>query len=465
MCITMRFRRLQRVGAIVVLGLTVGRAAACGTYFDPQSVPRLIAESISTDESVSRPAIVTLRALGQPAVDAMCDQHDRHVSGAAPASRETIDRLRRSIDAVAKQRDAWASRLFWHTDFDLAKASAQSSSKPILSLRLLGNLDDDLSCANSRFFRSVLYANKDVSNYLCDHFVLHWESVRPVPRISIDFGDGRRIERTITGNSIHYVLDSGGTLIDAVPGLYGPSAFVRALKNAENVAIQHAAATSEQTRTNLLIAYHGVARRDIEKNWRDDLAKLGIAALPAEVKAVNAPLAVEAAPIAMSKMAVEAPMLKTVAIPLGGARSLESLTTDQTWERLSELHLADAQLDDRSIALIREKSGPDVVPVVSAKAIKAQTIAVGKRRAEDPFFVMLQNLRESIAADTVRNEYVIHRQIHEWLADGSRIVEIKPFNERVYAKLFLTPLDDPWMGLAPATTYAALDRAGVGRVN
>ena len=46
-------------------------------------------------------------------------------------------------------------------------------------LRLLGRLDDELSCANSRFFRTALDANAEVSAYLREHYVLtlqHWIS-------------------------------------------------------------------------------------------------------------------------------------------------------------------------------------------------------------------------------------------------------------------------------------------------
>ena len=49
-----------------------------------------------------------------------------------------------AIDAVAGQRDAWVSRLYWYTDWDAAVASARAQGKPILSLRLLGRLDQDL---------------------------------------------------------------------------------------------------------------------------------------------------------------------------------------------------------------------------------------------------------------------------------------------------------------------------------
>lgn len=64
----------------------------------------------------------------------------------------------------------------------------------------------------ARFFRTTLYANTEVSAYLRQHYVLHWSSERPVPVATIDFGDGRKVTRTITGNSIHYVLDAEGRL-------------------------------------------------------------------------------------------------------------------------------------------------------------------------------------------------------------------------------------------------------------
>lgn len=95
--------------------------------------------------------------------------------------------------------------MYWYTDIEQAKAAARTSGKPILSLRLLGSLDQDLSCANSRFFRVALYPNVEISKLLQDPLILHWQSVRPVPKVTIDFGDGRKLERTITGNSIHYI--------------------------------------------------------------------------------------------------------------------------------------------------------------------------------------------------------------------------------------------------------------------
>jgi hypothetical protein len=123
------------------------------------------------------------------------------------------------IDQVGMQRHCSRSGLYWYTDLEQAKAAARTSGKPILSLRMLGNLNEDFSCANSRFFRTTLYANGEISQALRDNYVLHWKSVRPVPRVTIDFGDGRKLERTLTGNSIHYILTPDGEVVDALPGL------------------------------------------------------------------------------------------------------------------------------------------------------------------------------------------------------------------------------------------------------
>jgi hypothetical protein len=164
--------------------------------------------------------------------------------------------LREALDRLCQQRDCYASRLYWYPDLEKAKAAAAKSGKPILSLRLLGNLDQDLSCANSRFFRVALYPNTEVSKVLRDRFILHWQSVRPVPKVTIDFGDGRKLERTLTGNSIHYVLDASGRPIDAIPGLYGPQAFLRQLQQSES-AVKTASTKTGLNRDSYLKKYYG----------------------------------------------------------------------------------------------------------------------------------------------------------------------------------------------------------------
>ena len=231
---------------------------------DPAAVyEKLAHDATSPDSSIAQPAIAALRAFGPAGLEAMLRAHAEsirsHTLGSALPGIQKNDsqwlRLGAALDAISRQRDSYASGLYWYTDFDQAEAAARASGKPILSLRLLGNLDDELSCANSRFFRTTLYANSQVSAYLRDHFILHWKSVRPVPKFTIDFGDGRKLERTITGNSIHYVLDADGRIIDALPGLYGAQAFLTGLQQA--AAIVNRCATSPGSeRDHILHDYH-----------------------------------------------------------------------------------------------------------------------------------------------------------------------------------------------------------------
>ncbi len=134
----------------------------------------------------------------------------RQIDAPLTATSPHWERLSAALDAVSQQKNSYLSGLYWYTDLDKAKAAAKRNGKPILSLRSLGNLNEEFSCANSRFFRTILYSNERISDVLRDRFVLHWKSVRPAPHVTIDFGDGRKLERTLTGNSIHYILDHDG---------------------------------------------------------------------------------------------------------------------------------------------------------------------------------------------------------------------------------------------------------------
>ena len=167
------------------------RAPACG-FVVQNSLDSLAQEAVSKDKTVSSVAITKLRAKGPEGLEALLKLHAETIhkhetqTGATSVEKEKTDwkQVKTALDAVSGQCDSHASHLYWFTDFEKAKAAARASGKPILSLRLLGKLDEEYSCANSRFFRTTLYANAEVSKYLREHFILHWQSVRPVPRIT-----------------------------------------------------------------------------------------------------------------------------------------------------------------------------------------------------------------------------------------------------------------------------------------
>ena len=177
--------------------------------------------------------------------------------------------------------------LNWYTDLAAAIAEARRSQRPILSLRLLGRLDQELSCANSRFFRRTLYPEPRIQRVLRERFVLHWQSLRAVPIATIDFGNGKKLVKPITGNSVHLVLDPCGRVVDALPGLVSPDVFLQQLEIA-----------------------HGLARLDANQQ-RIEHARL--ATMPRPV--ANPSRAVTASRIAMTKHLVEAPLLRAVEPP------------------------------------------------------------------------------------------------------------------------------------------------------
>jgi hypothetical protein len=69
---------------------------------------------------------------------------------------------------------------------------------------------------------------------------------------------------------------------------------------------------------------------------------------------------------------------------------------------------------------------------------------------------LLDTLRTSVAQDTLFNEGELHFRIHQWFANGE-VSDVPSLNKRIYDELFLTPEDDPWMGLQQPTVFTAIE--------
>jgi hypothetical protein len=414
------------------------------------SLEMLGRKSVSENPAEAGSAIAELRAMGPAGLNSLFQLYDaeisRHIINPLTPATPEWQRLSAALDAVSQQRDSYLSGLYWYTDLTQAKAAAKASGKPILSLRLLGNLNEEFSCANSRFFRAVLYSNATVSQVLRERFILHWQSVRPAPRITIDFGDGRKLERTITGNSIHYILDADGRIIDALPGLYGPQAFLRALGQSED-ALKRAANPFNATLRDNFAAYHRARLNEINVDWYADTQKSG-GKIPEGLVVLRnengAPTAIQVAALAMTKMVTEASLLRSM---VASGEVLEGVTDQVAWNKIAALHLADAQLDCRSIGLIQRQT--------------RNIFGVDDKVAASKLNNLLRQLQLNVALDTVRNEYVLHAKLHAWLINDPLRNDLDAFNEKVYAQLFLTPRSDPWLGLFSEETYTALENGGI----
>jgi hypothetical protein len=406
--------------------------------FGAEPVEALARKAVSGDPT----AIDELRALGPAGLEALRAQYaveiNAHITNPAAAPDEQWQRITAALDAVAQQKNSYIAGLYWYTDLDAAKKASKALGKPILSLRLLGKLTDEFSCANSRFFRTVLYPNDEVAAVLRERFVLHWRSVRPVPTVTIDFGDGRKLERTLTGNSIHYILDSQARPLDALPGLYGPKAFLRGLSNAEKL-FQSLAGKNEQERRWIIGQYYEERHNKIAAAWTIDTEKIG-GKVPVGFTIVpgqNGTEAIVVSPLAVTKMVTEASILRGMNM---FAEELGKVTDEAAWKKIAELHATEAVLDGRAIALIQRQN-----PSLS----------------EDDLKRLVNRFQGLVALDTVRNEYLMHTTLYTWLRKDPARDDVEKLNKKVYDSLFLTPQSDPWLGLFSADLYTALDNGGV----
>ena len=131
------------------------------------------------------------------------------------------------------------------------------------------------------------------------------------------------------------------------------------------------------------------------------------------------PSAQAAAPIAVGKAAIEIPLLRSMASPAGGGdASRRSFPTAQA----------------------------------------AAPLAVVKRAVEAPMLRSFEDsprivsLRRTISLDTVENNYMRRTKILAFIAGpaAQSRLSLAAINEWVYSQVFLTPSQDPWLGLAPA---------------
>ncbi len=391
-----------------------GHAAATAYWVKPRR-PCLIAElgdlasqpRVAGKESPKLDNIVeTLRARRQPALEAAIDHRNERLEALGGIEFAEIENLDEAIDKIAGQKFASQSRLYWHTSLAIARVDSRKTNRPILSLRMLGRLDEDLSCANSRFFRTILYPDPEIAALLREHFVLHWQSVRDVPVVTIDFGDGRQLRQPLTGNSVHLVVDSRGRPFDALPGLVSPQAFKQWLTSVHRL-------WNDSERGSEAAFWSSVAQfhRERAAKRRSD-----------------------------SSLAISKTQQISDLNPL-----------DERWSRFAASE--DVRLASTSRQLLQaQRPGPN--------AEDAMLIAASKAVVETPMLRLVQPIEPLIARDTVFNLYALQTKIDDWFTQASVPSSYDDMTKRIYAEAFQMPLHDPWLGLSPDTLYTALDNGG-----
>ena len=409
-------------------------------------------------------------------LDALLARYDQMTPG---PDREA---LALAVDQHAGQRYATVSRMYWYTDLDAAKAAARASHRPILALRMLGRLDEDLSCANSRMFRTTLYANADVSKFWRGSFILYWSSERPVPKVTIDYGDGRTIQGTTTGNSAHYVLDETGAVLDVLPGLYAPTAFTAELRKILALAAKVARLASPQ-RANALSLYHQASAETIAKSWA---AAAGTPYLPGKrtlMTQADVDSVLELAQRAtFAKAYIEVPQLLAITAGTDPGQisdselALWATAGQKTWNIGGPIAappvLAAALTTGSDLGrmgmigmpaeVAPKQPAPTPAPLLdaSSRALIAKLHTAGGMAATvEQLASVIARLEQHIVADSAINQYKLRREIHGHLRDNP-IQPLDTLNAWIYADVFHTPSTDVWLGLLPRVDFTGLPGDG-----
>lgn len=82
----------------------------------------------------------------------------------------------------------------------------------------------------------MLFSHEETARWLEGRFETAWRTLRPVPLVTVDFGDGRSVTRTLHGNVVTWVCTPDGEVVDGLPGLYDAATYRARLEEIAAVA-------------------------------------------------------------------------------------------------------------------------------------------------------------------------------------------------------------------------------------
>ena len=127
--------------------------------------------------------------------------------------------------------------------------------------------------------------------------------------------------------------------------------------------------------------------------------------------------------------------------------------SNQTWNQIGALlagKVGRAALDARSRALF-------------AALRPADWARAGQPLPDADMDGLIASFEEVMTRDAAYNELVLHRQIHAQLAARSQATPVgfAELNRWLYATLFCTPAEDPWLGMATPSVFSGIPDDGI----
>ena len=235
----------------------------------------------------------------------------------------------------------------------------------------------------------MLLSDANVSRFLEQNFVLYWNTVRPAPKVTIDFGNGHTLERTLKGNTIFYVLRPDGRVVDAVPGVYLPDAFQAQLTE----SLELLALSDEQ-----VLDRHRLAGGLI-------LDPSSASATTLSKAPVQGPLVRALGPTTVSKAALQAPLV--------------------------------AGLD-----------GLQPAPSTNGGIVDVSALPLTTAELESAYLPGQGSLAErALKADSESSVSVLRPAVHRWFAEQSSLPTPEQCRTPIYKGILKVDIDDPYLGL------------------
>lgn len=233
----------------------------------------------------------------------------------------------------------------------------------------------------------MLFSDETVANAINEKFEPVWVSVREVPTVTIDFGKGHKIKRTLHGNVATHVLTADGTIVDILPGLYESQEYLAQL---DQIWWVHHYMALTPSPTVFLADYHGKQIKSIKTSGK-----------PMEVR-----------PYAdMSKMSIEI-STKTILRPPGWSKQFKTINTPASIEH-----------PDFS------KTGE----LAHWKKLREDT-EINEKERRAPVHAMLANRPNAKPDDVTKQLYreVLHADIDDpYLGLGETLFKDYPFREDI----------------------------------
>lgn len=270
--------------------------------------------------------------------------------------------------------------------------------------------------------RAVLLSDPTTAQFISREFVASWECVRAVPQVTIDFGNGKVLHRTIAGNTVLYICMPDGRVVDALPGIYTPGAFK--VEAAKALAVI----------------------RTLQNPGAD--VEYGTALGAWHKRQVGEAILSEKRRITFSKAMVESPLLKALGLMPGSGIREPAVATANTWEGpvLPNMDLASA--------FASVTSRLEDISHQSATAVQTRRKILPNGQPGDLSPEELGKI--AVELDSTNNIRVVRPAVHMLLAMSVARRFPSDLRDTIYKQILRIAIDDPMLGLADARVPGTL---------